>query len=409
MGVTPFPFFLQKGGDSYLNTTESELLKILSSSLFQTDYQINEEIDYNRVLKEARAQSVLGLVYPIVKDAENLRDEWKEEFFVTVMQNAAVEAGHAEIHRLFKEEKIPYVTLKGCASAKYYPEPSLRTMGDVDFLVAESDFERAERILLENGFEHAHEDSSERHRSFNKNNLLWELHKRISGIPAGDVGELCKRKISGMIGKAALISTDGGEFYIPDSYHHGMVILLHTVGHITSTGVGLRHVCDWAVFVNSMPEDVFVDMFSKDLKEIGLWKFTKLLTAFCSEYLGMPEKSFAADADKNILPSMMEDILSGGNFGKKDKDRYHGSMMMSSNTNQSVTKSLFQTLNNRARKRMPVVNKVPVLLPIGWAYVGVNHFVMIAKGERPKVKLKRTLKKTVSRRELIEEYKIFSE
>ena len=58
---------------------------------------------------------------------------------------------------------------------------------------------------------------------------------------------------------------------------------------------------------------------------------------------------------------------------------------------------------------MPVVNKVPMLLPIGLAYVGVNHLVMIAKGERPKPELKRTLKETVSRRELIEEYNLFSE
>ena len=30
-----------------------------------------------------------------------------------------------------------------------------------------------------------------------------------------------------------------------------------------------------------------------------------------------------------LLENMIEDILSGGNFGKKDKDRYHGSMLMS--------------------------------------------------------------------------------
>lgn len=44
-----------------------------------------------------------------------------------------------------------------------------------------------------------------------------------------------------------------------------------------------------------------------------------------------------------------------------------------------------------------------MLLPISWVCVGGNHNVMIAKGERPKAKLKRTLTKTVSRRELIDE------
>lgn len=390
-----------------MNTAEAELLKILSSALFKSEYQLNERIDYNKVLTEANAQSVLGLVYPIVKSAPSLQPEWQEQFFVTVMQNAAIETGHAEIHRLLTSEKLPYVTIKGCASASYYPEPNLRCMGDVDFLVKETDYERAQAFLLENGFTSAHEDSSERHKSFSKNNLLYELHIRVGGIPKGDVGALCKRKLSGMMDSEIILSTDSGDFYVPNAHHHGLVILLHAVGHITSTGIGLRHVCDWAVFVNSMTEESFLQLFQSDLEEIGLWKFAKILTALCSVYLGMPEKQFAKGVDKSLIENMIEDILSGGNFGKKDKDRYHGSMLMSGDKNTGMVNNIFHTLNNRAKKRMPVIKKAPVLLPVGWIYVGVNHLVMIAKGKRPKVKLKQTLKKTETRRNLIEEYCLF--
>ena len=390
-----------------MNTAEAELLKILSSAFFQSEYQLNERIDYNKVLTEANAQSVLGLVYPIVKSAPSLRPEWQEQFFVTVMQNAAIETGHAEIHRLLTAEKLPYVTIKGCASASYYPEPNLRCMGDVDFLVKESDYERAQALLLENGFTSAHEDSSERHKSFCKDKLLYELHIRVSGIPKDAIGELCKKKISGMIDNEIILSKDSGDFYVPNVYYHGLVILLHAVGHITSTGIGLRHICDWAVFVNSIKEEQFLDLFQSDFEEIGLWKFAKILTALCSAYLGMPIKRFADGIEKELLENMIEDILSGGNFGKKDKDRYHGSMMMSGDKNKGMVKTVFHTLNNRAKKRMPIVNKVPVLLPVGWAYVGVNHIVMMANGERPKVKLKQTLQKTATRRNLIEDYRLF--
>lgn len=390
-----------------MNTAEAELLKILSSALFQSEYQLNERIDYNKVLTEANAQSVLGLVYPIVKSAPGLRSEWQEQFFVTVMQNAAIETGHAEIHRLLTAEKLPYVTIKGCASASYYPEPNLRCMGDVDFLVLDSDYERAQALLIENGFTFAHEDSSERHKSFSKNNLLYELHIRVSGVPKGDVGELCINKLSGILDSEIILSTDSGDFYVPNVYHHGLVILLHAVGHITSTGIGLRHVCDWAVFVNSMTEERFLHLFQSDLEEIGLWKFAKILTALCSVYLGMPEKQFAKGVDKSLIENMIEDILSGGNFGKKDKDRYHGSMLMSGDKNTGMVKNIFRTLNNRAKKRMPVIEKAPVLLPVGWVYVGINHLVMIAKGERPKVKLRQTLKKTDTRRNLIKNYCLF--
>ena len=80
-----------------MNTVESEILKILSSSLFDLDYKLIEEIDYNKVLTEASAQSVLGLAYPVIKDADGLNDKWRERFYFTVMHNAAVEVGHAEM------------------------------------------------------------------------------------------------------------------------------------------------------------------------------------------------------------------------------------------------------------------------------------------------------------------------
>lgn len=390
-----------------MKTAESELLKILSSSLFNTEFRLNGEIDYNKVLSEASAQSVLGLAYPVIKDTADIANKWQERFYLAVMHNAAVEAGHAEIHRLFTEAGIPYVTIKGCVSASYYPEPNLRTMGDVDFLVAESDFERAKEVLLKNDFSADTVDSSDRHKSFKRDGLIWELHVKIGGIPNNEAGEIGKKKLKSIIDKAVVLSTDNGEFFVPDTYHHGLVILLHAVGHITSTGIGLRHVCDWAVFVNSMPEKEFAGMFKADLEEIGLWRFARILTALCSEYLGMPQKTFAKNVDKHILADMIEDILSGGNFGKKDKDRYHGSMMMSSDNDLGAVKNVFRALNNRTRKRMPITKKVPVLLPAGWAYVGVNHLVMIAKGERPKIKVKQTLQKTASRRELIEEYMLF--
>ena len=391
-----------------MNSIEKELLKITADALYEREYIIRPEFDYVSVLEEALAQSVYGLVYPLVSSAlsEMKATEYEELFFSQAVQNTMVESGHAAVHELMSKNRIPYVTIKGSASAKYYPDPSLRSMGDVDFLVNKPDFERVVDLVKRQGFLLIEEDDGNHHQALKKEYLLWEVHHSISGIPGGIIGGVCHKLLSGIIKNAVFCNTDSGGFLIPNDYYHGLVMLLHITEHITSTGVGLRHICDWAVFVNSMSEDAFIEMFRKDFKEIGLWYFAKCLTALCSKYLGLPERAFASDIDDGLLADMMEDILTGGNFGKKDKDRYHSSMFVSGD-NGNIVKNAFRTLNKRAKVRMPITEKVPALLPIGWAYVGVNHLVMIRKGQRPAIHPKRTLEKSSKRRDLNKSYRLY--
>ena len=392
-----------------MSPIEQELLKITAAALFEKEYEICADLNYAAVLDEASSQSVYGLAYPMVRSAleKDLSAKYEELFFNYVVQNTVIESGHAAVHELMTEHRIPYVTIKGCASAKYYPDPSLRCMGDVDFLVRKQDFEKTVKLVEDQGFSLIEEDDGSHHQALLNGNTTWEVHHSVSGIPDGIMGKLCRNKLSGIIEKAVLYSTDSGEFLIPDEYHHGLVMLLHTVEHIASTGVGLRHICDWAVFVNSMSEEKFTELLRKDLKDIGLWRFAKILTALCTRYLGLPESEFEKDIDDALLSDMMEDVLAGGNFGKKDVDRYHGSMLTSKDSGGGFVKSAFQTLNKRAKVRMPITGKVPVLLPIGWAYVGVNHLVMIRKGQRPAIHAKQTLEKSTKRRELNKSYRLF--
>ena len=59
-----------------------------------------------------------------------------------------------QIIRAARQEGIELTLLKGCASAlRYYPEPHLRTMGDVDVLVPERQREALERRVRKLGFE----------------------------------------------------------------------------------------------------------------------------------------------------------------------------------------------------------------------------------------------------------------
>lgn len=87
---------------------------------------------------------------------------------------------------LFKENGIPMAILKGSAIAIYYPIPSYRTLGDVDFIVHDQDFSKAYQVMLDNGYSLCYDiDGTEYHYTLKKDNITFELHRHPVGLPNG--------------------------------------------------------------------------------------------------------------------------------------------------------------------------------------------------------------------------------
>lgn len=82
----------------------------------------------------------------------------------------------------------------------------------------------------------------------------------------------------------------------------------------------------------------------------------------------------------------MKDILTGGNFGRKDNVRAKSGMMISehgkSGTSRGKLSNLFWTLHHSTPTMFPVVKKCPLLYPILDSYRALLYLVRTAKGER---------------------------
>ena len=188
-------------------------------------------------------------------------------------------------------------------------------------------------------------------------------------------------------------------------------MLLHVAGHLISTGIGLRHLCDWAVFVAKFSDEEFCEMFEDKLKAVGLWRFAQLLTQLSVKYLHCPAKEWCGVGDDDYLEMMMVDIMNGGNFGVKDKNRINQAKLMT-NTGKgvdatSLLKQLFLTMNEKARRGMPITAKVPFLLPVGWMYVGGRHLVRIMQRRRPTIDVKDMIAGAAERKEIYKEFRLF--
>lgn len=399
---------------------QRKLLNLTAQALFGKNNELNietlNEKDLSIVLKEANIQAVFPLVYSVLKEHEAMPTNFKTTFLRTVANNIRVEHDHAELHDLLSVNNIPYVVMKGSVSAMYYPEPLLRTMGDVDFLVYKSDLERAGILLEQAGFvpeeNNDHECHIAYHRKINGIRSTWEMHWEPNGIPKGEVGELAKEYLSDIIETAIPCTISDRKCLVPSPFHHGLIMLLHTATHLINTGIGLRHLGDWTVFADNFSDEEFKDMFEEKLKAIGMWRFAQILTQLSVRYLGMSQKDWCGLSDGEYLDVLMRDIFKGGNFGIKDTNRINQAKLITNAHKASVDetsllKQFIRTMNEKAEIAMPVTKKVPVLFPVGWIYAGGRHLLRIRSGKRPRINVSDMVRGANERRELYKEFRLF--
>lgn len=393
--------------------TKTTLLNLLSHALFGAPLEIPEVVDWQAVFDESKLQSVSAIAIADVPSEllpDSVAKAWEEESFKILMNNSRVGSEHAQVHRILTSAHIPYVILKGCASASYYPDPMMRSMGDVDFLINKSDIGKADLLLRKNGY-HPQPGNHECERGYRKGLSTWELHWAVNGVPGGEVGDRINGYLADIIPSAVLTSSVDGEYMAPTGFHHGLVMLLHVARHMVTGGIGLRHLCDWAVFVAKVGED-FPAIFEEKLKSAGLWRFAQLLTQLSVEYLKCPPQSWMGEPEPELIAALKDDVFAAGNFGAKDEKRKDEAKFITSRkkggvNDDSTLKQSILSANEIVRKHWKFADRVPVVYPFGWAFFGGRYAIRSALGKRDKIDIKSLAKTAKGRKEVYKQIKLF--
>ena len=395
-----------------LREHEKILLDILANNLFGAERRVNlNEENLAAVWREAYTQAVTLMAF------QNFGGEFLEGTVPVVIRNllnqtladnAKIDYEHVRICNIMKNAGVRCTILKGYASALYYPDSLMRSMGDVDFLVDTDDFEKAANALTENNYKSTGKNHDVHDVYFNDVSRC-EMHFQPSGIPDGKAGVKVRKYLSGLLDDSVTVKTELGEITVPSDYHHGLIILLHMCHHLTGDGLGLRHLCDWAVFLKHIGEAEFLKMFEKTFKDIGLWQFAKIMTFICTEYLGLRGMDWAQDADRKLADYIIIDIIIGGNFGQKNIDRSHESLLISSENQKenSMFRQLFVSLNAVVCKNWKAAKKYKFFLPFGWLFFGTRYIFRSLLGKRPKIRPKKVAENASERMGIYSELKLF--
>ena len=150
-----------------LSSIDETLLEILAYALFGNQKPLIYLEQIEPLLREARLQSVYPLVYSSMeKDIKEKLDsseyaKYDKLYLKYIMSCAQNFEEHNELDGVLQEAQIPYCVIKGVASAAYYTQPFLRSVGDVDFLIKHVHKEDVSALIKKIGFEAKKTDNDE--------------------------------------------------------------------------------------------------------------------------------------------------------------------------------------------------------------------------------------------------------
>lgn len=347
-----------------LTTTQVALLEAIKASLFDIEPNFPADTDWDEVVKEAKAQTVLGIISTVIP-----------------VKDVSVEMGKATYMRLlFEQDKliklldandIPCVILKGSAAAQYYPKPHLRAMGDVDFLVPHDKFEMAISLLEHSDYDYDHGKNQKdvylsRDICYKKNGIEFELHHHFGSF-GFDIDDILDQAIS----NRQYRELDGYKIPMLPDFENGLVLLGHMNHHLISHNLGLRQVLDWELYVsNVLDETMWNERFAPLLNRIGLKKLSINTTNMCIRYLGLQcSLQLGRDPDESVSEMLLKMLFENGNFGNKNKSKENENDSLVSYGLYNIKRNgFFPYFHDIGIRKWRLCQKYFIFRPFAWIY-----------------------------------------
>lgn len=307
---------------------EEVFFSVLRTALWGHPLDIPEGFkDWGKVMKLAKTQALTGLVGDVMLTTPRILNSLPEQA-VAVLQEIPLNnmAMHTTLNNTLilvvttlREHGIEPVLLKGQGIASYYPVPQLRQCGDIDLYVGEENYEKAYDVLLPLVSEIDQREAiwtEIKHFHCKIGSVLLEVH-RFSDVNFSSRLNKIYQKYSaeGLNNNLVPVDFCGTQVLTPSDDFNLYYIFNHLWHHFMASGIGLRHLCDLAVFLNT--HEVNKQYLSRILTEMKAMKPWQSIGAILVQYLGLPQERmpFYAPLSERKAKVIFDRIFAEGNFG----------------------------------------------------------------------------------------------
>ena len=301
-----------------------------------------KDVDWKVLYAIAKKQALLGvLFYGIRRLPKELAPEQKLLMQWMVMaeqirkQNIRLFQDSVKVCQNFENEGFTNCILKGQGNALLYPDPYMRTPGDIDISLSggrKKIMEYVNKVCPNQVVRYHHVDfpvmkaAIEVH--FTPSYMFFPIHNSRM--------QKCFKEVMDLQCSNVVTLPDGyGEIHVPQVSFNVIYILSHLYRHIFTEGIGLRQLLDYYFVLvkwhtdltnltdsKNLPQmtqiNTDLDALQHKLKYLGLWKFAQAVMFVMKEVFGLSEDKMIAPMDEREGRFLLAEIMRGGNFGQYD-------------------------------------------------------------------------------------------
>ena len=315
----------------------SVFFALLQSGLWKREAGLAQhgEVGFGEVYRLAEEQSVVGLVIAGLEQIKDIKvpQEWTLQFVSATLQieqtNKGMNAFVAQLTERLRKEDVYAILVKGQGIAQCYEKPLWRSCGDVDLLLSESNYQKAQKVLSAIGTSIDEEIQHKRHIAMTIDGWSVELHGTLrSGLWNRLDREIDNVQNEVFLGGAVRSWMNGNtQVLLPRADEDVVFVFSHILQHFFMEGIGLRQICDWCRLLWTYKDSLNHKLLESRIKSMGVMTEWKAFAALAVDYLGMPVGAMPFYSDdkkwKRKAVRVMEFVLETGNFGHNRDYSYY--------------------------------------------------------------------------------------
>lgn len=203
-----------------------------------------------------------------------------------------------KLAEVYAGEGIRMMILKGIGISMLYPVAHHRPSSDIDIYLC-GDQRRGDELLhklygisIDKGRHH--------HTVFRIKNILIENHYDFIEAHSRASSQRAEQRLKELVANEQPLEADidGVTYLTPSPTMNALFLTLHSAAHFAAENISIRHLCDWAFFLNAYSKQVDWQEIMHLSDELGFRPFLDVMNGACVRYLGM---------DASLAPSLSDD------------------------------------------------------------------------------------------------------
>lgn len=300
-------------------TTRGCLFELLRYGLGKSDdCRFPDGVNWSEVYNLALMQGVEGIALDGIDRCYNqgreidIDLETKLEWIGDVQQMESVYDRHksvvAKLAKFYQSHGIKMMLMKGIGLSLDYPVPNHRPCGDID-IYQYGDLEKGDKLIYE-WFGIEINKEQHKHTIFEIDGVTIEnhydfanYHKHRSSKKLDEwLKEDCHTDSTGI--------TDIGEnVYLPSASFNAIFLVRHSASHFAAEQITLRHLLDWAFFVEKHHDEVDWEWQWKACQEQNMHKFLLVINDICVQNLDFDASLFRTGGDDDLTKRILNEIM----------------------------------------------------------------------------------------------------